>query len=80
MLPNFGYISVEVKNVEGAAKFSVVYHLADDDDGTENIDETDIVNIGEEAGSLYYNPARYNTVDIKIYDVNENLNYIHLKV
>jgi len=73
MLPKFGYISVVVENVPGAAKFSVVYHLSDDDDGNEVIRETAIVNIGEQAGSLFYDPAQYDTVVIKVFDVNENL-------
>jgi len=75
-IPTFGYVSVEVYNLDEAEKFSVVYHLSDDEDGNEVIEETKIVNIGEEAGSIFYDPNQYDTVDIKIYDENENLIYI----
>lgn len=74
-IPTFGYVSVEVYNLDEAEKFSVVYHLSDDEDGNEVIEETKIVNIGEEAGSIFYDPNQYDTVDIKIYDENENLIY-----
>ena len=65
-LRNFGFVTVNVQNVQGAAKFSVVYRLSD---GTPA--ETEIVNIGEEAGLIYHN-GQYN-VDVKIFDQNGNL-------
>ena len=61
-LKNFGNVTVDVKNVEGAAKFIVTYKLSD---GTTALD-TEIVNIGEEAGLIYHN--RQTNVNIKIYD------------
>ncbi|SDW03695.1 hypothetical protein [Tepidimicrobium xylanilyticum] len=75
MLPTFGYVTVVVENLEDASKFSVVYHLSDNEDGTQNIVETTIFNIGEQAGLIFYDSNQYDTVDIKIYDVEENLIY-----
>ena len=66
-LKNFGYVTVNVRNVPEAAKFSVVYKLSDDI--TEG--ETEIVNIGEQAGMIYHNGQ--TNVDIKIFDQNKNL-------
>lgn len=72
-LAEFGMIKVEVNNVEEAAKFSVVYHLADNDDGTKNIVETEIANIGREVGLIFYDLSQYHTVDIKVFDADNNL-------
>jgi len=72
-LPKFGYISIQVENLPAAAKFKVIYHLSDDDDGSQNIEETTIVNIGEEAGLVFYDPAQYDTIVIQVFDANENL-------
>ncbi|HEY8363602.1 MAG TPA: Ig-like domain-containing protein [Tissierellaceae bacterium] len=80
LLPKFGYISVEVENVPGAAKFCVVYHLSDNEDGSQNIVETSIVNIEEQAGLLFYDPNQYDTIDIKIFDNDENLLHIFVDV
>lgn len=75
-IPTFGYVSIEVNNIENAEKFDVVYHLSDSEDGTENIMETDIVPIGEESGMIFYNTNQYDTVDIRIYDGNDVFLYI----
>ena len=75
-IPTFGYVSIEVNNIENAEKFDVVYHLSDSEDGTENIMETDIVPIGEESGMIFYNINQYDTVDIRIYDGNDVFLYI----
>lgn len=75
-IPTFGYVSIEVSNIENAEKFDVVYHLSDSEDGTENIMETDIVPIGEESGMIFYNTNQYDTVDIRIYDGNDVFLYI----
>lgn len=75
-IPTFGYVSIEVNNIENAEKFDVVYHLSDSEDGTENIMETDIVPIGEESGMIFYNINQYDTVDIRIYDGNDVFIYI----
>lgn len=74
-LSNFGMVRVEVNNLDDAAKFSVVYHLADNEDGTENIAETAIVNIGEEAGLVFYDLEQYDAVDIEVFDDENNLIY-----
>lgn len=65
-LKNFGFVTVNVRNVPEAAKFSVVYKLSD---GTTQV-ETDIVNIGEQAGMIYHNGQ--TNVDIKIFDQSGN--------
>ncbi|MDR7857506.1 S-layer homology domain-containing protein [Tissierella sp.] len=75
-IPTFGNVSVVVQNVEGAAKFDVVYHLSDDDGGTVNITQTSIVNLNERAGLIFYDPAQYNTVTIRIYDAT-GANILH---
>ena len=75
-IPTFGYLSIEVNNIEDAEKFDVVYHLSDSEDGTENIVETDIVSIGEEAGLIFYDTNQYDTVDIRIYDGDDVFLYI----
>ena len=64
----------------GAAKFCVVYHLSDNEDGSQNIVETSIVNIEEQAGLLFYDPNQYDTIDIKIFDNDENLLHIFVDV
>ncbi|HHV46844.1 MAG TPA: hypothetical protein GXX53_08145 [Tissierellia bacterium] len=79
-IPTFGFVTVQVNNLEGAAKFSVVYHLSDNPDGTPNIRETDIVDIDQQAGLIFYDPNQYNTVDIKIFDAEENLIYTFTNV
>ena len=66
-LKNFGYVTVNVRNVPEAAKFSVVYKLSD---GITQ-GETEIVNIGEQAGMIYHNGQ--TNVDIKIFDQGGNL-------
>lgn len=68
IMPTFGYVSIEVENVEGAAKFDVLYRLSGGEE-----EATKIVNIGEEAGLVFYYPAQYNTVTIRIYDEDESL-------
>ncbi len=75
MIGNFGHISIQVQNIEGAAKFDVVYHLSDNPDGSQNIQETQIVDIGQRAGLIFYDPNQYNTITIRIYDVNKVLLY-----
>jgi len=79
-IPTFGFVTVQVSNLEGAAKFSVVYHLSDNPDGTPNIRETDIVDIDQQAGLIFYDPNQYDTVDIKIFDAEENLIYTFTNV
>ena len=79
-IPTFGFVTVQVNNLEGAAKFSVVYHLSDNPDGTPNIRETDIVDIDQQAGLIFYDPNQYDTVDIKIFDAEENLIYTFTNV
>lgn len=66
LLKNFGWVSIDVKNVDGADKFDVTYVLADG-----NVITTEMVNIGEEAGLIFYN--RGNPVDIQIYGTGGNL-------
>lgn len=66
LLKNFGFVTVDVQNVEGAAKFDVTYKLADGKDVT-----TEIANIGEEAGMIFYTGE--NNVVIRIYDEQGNL-------
>ncbi|WIV12984.1 S-layer homology domain-containing protein [Proteiniborus sp. MB09-C3] len=69
-IPTFGTVSIQVTNIESAAKFTVVYHLADDKDtGRENLEKTAIADIGQKSGNIFYNIAQYNTVEISIYDV-----------
>ena len=75
MIGNFGHISIQVQNIEGAAKFDVVYHLSDNPDGSQNIQETQIVDIGQRAGLIFYDPNQYKTITIRIYDVNKVLLY-----
>ncbi len=75
MIGNFGHVSIQVQNIEGAAKFDVVYHLSDNPDGSQNIQETQIVDIGQRAGLIFYDPNQYNTITIRIYDVNKVLLY-----
>lgn len=75
IIPNFGFVTVEVENLQDAAMFSVVYQLADNEDGTANIRETDKANIGEQVGLIFYKPDLYDTIDIKIFDAEENLIY-----
>lgn len=65
---NFGYVRIEEQNVPEAAKFDVLYKLSD------GIPEaTDIVDLDDRTGSIFYDKAQYRTVTIRIYDADENL-------
>lgn len=67
---NFGYVRIEEQNVPEAAKFDVLYKLSD------GIPEaTDIVDLDDRAGLVFYDKAQYRTVTIRIYDADENLLY-----
>jgi len=79
-MPTFGKVSVQVQNIARAAKFDVVYHLSDSEDGSENIQQTDIVALNQQTGLIFYNPAQYNTVTIRIYDENEAIIYVFTDV
>lgn len=72
-LDNFGNISVEVQNIEGAAKFDVVYHLSDNPDGSDNIKESIIADINQKSELIFYDPSQHNTITVRIYDINNNL-------
>lgn len=76
--PKFGFVITGVDGLLDAAKFSVEYNLKGKDENGNEIPvltETTIVNIGQEAGMIYYDPnvAPYNKVNIKIYNGAEEL-------
>lgn len=72
---NFGNVTVQVQNIPNAAKFDVVFHLSDNNDGSKDIMETGIVSLSEKTGLIFYNTSQYSTVTIRIYDVNSALLY-----
>ncbi len=74
-IANFGHVSVQVQNIERAAKFDVVFHLSDNPDGSENIEQTEVVDISQRAGLIFYDPSQFNTITVRIYDINNNLLY-----
>lgn len=74
----FGFVITGVDGLPDAAKFSVEYYVKEKDENGDYIPvltETDIVNIGEEAGMIYYEPGvdPYDKVNIKIYNEAEDL-------
>lgn len=79
-LPNFGFVITEVEGIEDAAKFSVGYYIKAA--GQPTLRETEIVRIGEEAGTIHYVPNEepYNKVNIKIYNEAEELLYTFVDV
>ncbi len=74
-MATFGNISVQVQNIERAAKFDVVYHLSDNPDGSENIKQTQIVDINQRTELIFYDSNQHNTITVRIYDMNNNLLY-----
>ena len=68
-LSKFGFVTIEVKDLDAAAKFSVEYKV----DGGWEIVKTEIVAISEEAGLVFYDGS--NTVNIEIF--NEASESIH---
>jgi len=74
-MPTFGNVSVQVQNIERAAKFDVVYHLSNNPDGSENIKQTQIVDISQRTELIFYDPSQHNTITIRIYDMNNKLIY-----
>ena len=79
-MANFGNIAIQVQNIEGAAKFRVVYNLSNNSDGSENIKESTIVGINQRSELLFYDPIQHSTITIKIYDANNNLIYTFVGV
>ncbi|NLX62262.1 MAG: hypothetical protein GXZ06_07145, partial [Tissierellia bacterium] len=79
-LPMTGDLKIEIDDpdgvLEGAAKFSVTYHLSDEEDGTPVTNTSEIVAI-DDAAIIFYYPAAtgYDAVDINIYDEEENKIY-----
>ncbi len=71
--PKFGFVITDVDGLPDAAKFSVEYYIKAD--GQPDLRETTIVNIGEEAGMIFYEPGvnPYDKVNIKIYDEAEEM-------
>lgn len=81
-LSNFVYVSIEVDGLQGAEKFSVEYYVEDLNIGPV-LEETEVFNIGEETGLIFYNPELeepYDKVNVKIYDINGELIYTFVDV
>lgn len=78
-LNTFSYIYVEVENLQRAAKFNVQYYIYGENNQPK-LKETDITNLNEKNGMIYYNPNKINTINIKVYDQNENLLYTFMDV
>ncbi len=74
-IDNFGNVTIQVQNVENAAKFDVVYNLSDNPDGSDNIKESTIVDINQKTELIFYDPSQHNAITIRIYDVNNKLLY-----
>lgn len=64
LLKHFGFVTVEVKNIEGAAKFSVGYKTS----GATEYAYTNTVALNEAAGMIFYDKAQNKFVEIKVYD------------
>lgn len=71
-IDKFPFIYVEVENLQNAIKFSVVYYIYGEDN-VPKLTESNIYNINEKSGMIYYNPSEFEAITIKIYDQDKNL-------
>lgn len=73
-ISNMVNVSVVVENLDGKAKFDIIFNRSDNADGTPNVDISEKVNINERSKAIWYNPtSKYKTITIRIYDINNNI-------
>ncbi len=73
-ITNFPFIHVEVQNLDAAAKYSIEYFIIGENDETKLVDSP-IFNINEKSGAIYYDKNKFDTINVKIYNQNEELIY-----
>lgn len=71
----FPYISIQVEGIEGVTKFSVEFYIFDSDGVTGVMVESNIFDIDKNSEAIFYNPEKFKTINIKVYDKDENLLY-----
>ncbi len=73
-ISNMVNVSVVVENLDGKAKFDIIFNRSDNADGTPNVDISEKANMNERSKAIWYNPtSKYKTITIRIYDINNNV-------